>query len=76
MLQILAYANLVSTKQVVCCMVYPCATATWESLARRRLFQSVSNSTFMQMTDVNTGREGIDERFLCLSLRLVRHDIS
>lgn len=39
LLQVLAYANLVSTKQVVCCLVYPCSTATWESLARRgRLF--------------------------------------
>jgi len=39
LLQILAYANLVSTKQVVCCLVYPCSTSTWESLARRgRLF--------------------------------------
>jgi 5-methylcytosine-specific restriction endonuclease McrBC regulatory subunit McrC len=39
LLQILAYANLVSTKEVVCCLVYPCSTPTWESLARRgRLF--------------------------------------
>lgn len=39
LLQVLAYANLVSTKHVVCCLVYPCSTATWESLARRgRLF--------------------------------------
>jgi hypothetical protein len=37
LLQILAYANLVPTKQVVCCLVYPCATPTWESLARRGL---------------------------------------
>lgn len=39
LLQILAYANLVSTRQVICCLVYPCSTLTWESLARRqRLF--------------------------------------
>ena len=39
LLQVLAYANLVSTKHVVCCLVYPCSSATWESLARRdRLF--------------------------------------
>jgi hypothetical protein len=39
LLQILAYANLASTKEVVCCLVYPCSTRTWESLARRgRLF--------------------------------------
>ena len=39
LLQVLAYANLVPTKQVVCCLVYPCATPTWESLVRRgRLF--------------------------------------
>lgn len=39
LLQILAYANLVPTKQVVCCLVYPCSAPTWESLARRgRLF--------------------------------------
>lgn len=39
LLQILAYANLVASKQVICCLVYPCSTPTWESLARRdRLF--------------------------------------
>jgi len=39
LLQVLAYANLVSTKQVICCLVYPCSTPTWESLFRRgRLF--------------------------------------
>lgn len=39
LLQILLYANLVPTKQVVCCLVYPCSAPTWESLARRgRLF--------------------------------------
>lgn len=39
LLQVLAYANLVSSKQVVCCLIYPCSTPTWESLARRgRLF--------------------------------------
>ncbi len=39
LLQILAYANLVSSKQVICCLVYPCSMPTWESLARRgRLF--------------------------------------
>jgi hypothetical protein len=39
LLQVLAYANLVSSKSVVCCLVYPSSVATWESLARRgRLF--------------------------------------
>jgi hypothetical protein len=39
LLQILAYANLVSSKEVICCLVYPCSAPTWESLARRgRLF--------------------------------------
>jgi len=39
LLQILAYANLTSNKSVVCCLVYPCTLATWESLVRRdRLF--------------------------------------
>jgi hypothetical protein len=39
LLQVLAYANLVSAKDVVCCLIYPCSTQTWESLARRdRLF--------------------------------------
>ncbi|HEY1759654.1 MAG TPA: hypothetical protein VGG72_30045 [Bryobacteraceae bacterium] len=39
LLQVLAYANLVNTREVVCCLVYPCTMTTWESLARRgRLF--------------------------------------
>ena len=39
LLQILAYANLARTADVVCCLVYPCSQSTWESLAKRdRLF--------------------------------------
>jgi 5-methylcytosine-specific restriction endonuclease McrBC regulatory subunit McrC len=39
LLQVLAYANLVSSKNVICCLVYPCSETTWESLAKRgRLF--------------------------------------
>jgi len=39
LLQILAYANLVRARDIVCCLVYPCSMTTWESLARRgRLF--------------------------------------
>lgn len=37
LLQVLAYANLVSTRDVVCCLIYPCSMTTWESLARRGL---------------------------------------
>jgi 5-methylcytosine-specific restriction endonuclease McrBC regulatory subunit McrC len=39
LLQVLAYANLASTKDIVCCLIYPCSQRTWESLANRgRLF--------------------------------------
>jgi hypothetical protein len=39
LLQVLAYANLVSAREVICCLVYPCSLTTWESLVRRgRLF--------------------------------------
>jgi hypothetical protein len=39
LLHVLAYANLVNTSDVVCCLVYPCSLPTWESLVRRnRLF--------------------------------------
>jgi 5-methylcytosine-specific restriction endonuclease McrBC regulatory subunit McrC len=39
LLQVLAYANLVSSREVVCCLVYPCSVTTWESLVKRgRLF--------------------------------------
>jgi len=39
LLQVLAYANLARTVDVVCCLVYPCSQSTWESLAKRdRLF--------------------------------------
>ena len=38
-LQVLAYANLASTNNIVCCLVYPCSQRTWDSLAKRgRLF--------------------------------------
>lgn len=39
LLQILGYANLAETALAVCCLMYPCSSATWESLRqRRRLF--------------------------------------
>jgi 5-methylcytosine-specific restriction endonuclease McrBC regulatory subunit McrC len=39
LLQVLAYGNLASTANIVCCLVYPCSQGTWESLAKRgRLF--------------------------------------
>jgi hypothetical protein len=39
LLQVLAYSNLAWGGTVICCLVYPCSLATWESLARRnRLF--------------------------------------
>ncbi len=39
LLQVLAYANLASSSDVICCLVYPCSLTTWESLLRRgRLF--------------------------------------
>jgi 5-methylcytosine-specific restriction endonuclease McrBC regulatory subunit McrC len=37
LLQVLAYANLASTTNIVCCLVYPCSQRTWESLAKRGL---------------------------------------
>lgn len=36
LLQILAYANLSETALAVCCLIYPCSSATWESLQQRR----------------------------------------
>lgn len=39
LLQVLAYANLAEAPLTVCCLMYPCSIATWESLReRRRLF--------------------------------------
>lgn len=39
LLQVLAYANLATSTSVICCLVYPCSVATWESLRQRqRLF--------------------------------------
>jgi 5-methylcytosine-specific restriction endonuclease McrBC regulatory subunit McrC len=41
LMQVLAYANLVNARDIVCCLVYPCSTQTWESLSRRnRLFHT------------------------------------
>lgn len=45
LLQILAYANLAEAALAVCCLIYPCSTATWESLrARGRLFHKAEMS--------------------------------
>ncbi len=45
LLQILAYANLAEAALVVCCLVYPCSSSTWESLReRRRLFHKAEMS--------------------------------
>jgi 5-methylcytosine-specific restriction endonuclease McrBC regulatory subunit McrC len=39
LLQVLAYANLATTPEVVVCLAYPCRQETWDSLAERgRLF--------------------------------------
>jgi hypothetical protein len=39
LLQVIAYANLAQTANIVCCLVYPCSLLTWTSLAARgRLF--------------------------------------
>jgi hypothetical protein len=39
LLQVLAYANLPTSASVICCLVYPCSMATWDSLRERgRLF--------------------------------------
>jgi hypothetical protein len=39
LLQVLAYGHLADAPMTVCCLAYPCSTATWESLRQRhRLF--------------------------------------
>ena len=35
LLQVLAYANLASTPNVIACLVYPCSQASWQSLRER-----------------------------------------
>ena len=35
LLQVLAYANLARSADIVCCLVYPCSQETWESLLKR-----------------------------------------
>jgi hypothetical protein len=43
LLQILAYANVTGGARVVCCLVYPCSSSTWQSLRdRNRLFHCAS----------------------------------
>ena len=36
LLQVLAYATLSSARNVVCCLVYPCSSETWNALRERR----------------------------------------
>jgi hypothetical protein len=39
LMQLLAYANLTRSSRTICCLVYPCSGATWQSLQnRQRLF--------------------------------------
>ena len=39
LLQVLAYANLAPTPDIICCLCHPCSQATWNSLtARNRIF--------------------------------------
>jgi len=46
LMQILAYANLARNQRVVCCLVYPCSLATWESLRQRgRMFHQAELPT-------------------------------
>ena len=53
LLQVLAYANLTSAGRVVCCLVYPCALATWQSLRDRgRLFHRASLPYHSRQIDV------------------------
>jgi hypothetical protein len=53
LLQVLAYANLTGAERVVCCLVYPCALATWESLhGRGRLFHHASLPYHSRQIDV------------------------
>ena len=35
LLQVLAYANLAQTPDVIACLVYPCSPASWNSLRER-----------------------------------------
>lgn len=35
LMQVLAYANLARNARIVCCLIYPCSQATWESLQDR-----------------------------------------
>jgi hypothetical protein len=43
LLQVLAYANLATTSQVIVCLAYPCAPAMWDSLQRNgRAFHRAS----------------------------------
>jgi hypothetical protein len=53
LLQLLAYANLTGAGRVVCCLVYPCALPTWESLRDRgRLFHRASLPYHTRQIDV------------------------
>jgi 5-methylcytosine-specific restriction endonuclease McrBC regulatory subunit McrC len=43
LLQVLAYANLARSNRVICCLMYPCTSAVWDSLGKSgRLFHRAS----------------------------------
>ena len=51
LLQLLAYANLARSSQVVVCLAYPCAPNTWESM--------VSRNRVFRRAELNTGARSV-----------------
>lgn len=53
LLQVLAYANVATTRRVVVCLAYPCSNATWESLKERnQLFHRASLSAGVRQVEL------------------------
>ena len=53
LLQVLAYGNVSDARFQVCCLVYPCSQATWESLrSRGRLFHKAEIPSRSRRTQV------------------------
>lgn len=53
LLQVLAYANVATTRRVVVCLAYPCSNATWESrMERNQLFHRASLSAGVRQVEL------------------------
>lgn len=77
LLQVLAYANLAKTTNVVACLAYPCSKATWTSLKERgRLFHRASVPAGERRLDLLLTALPMGEKLEAVAAELEREFVS